>query len=132
MVDLLSGQVDLMFANIVGVLPYVKSGKVRAIAISSAKPSGLVPGTPPVAKDYPEFDMTAWMGILAPAGTSDALIASMNRDFIWALNLPDAKKFLNDQGAEVVAEGPDEFSAFMRKESALFERIIRNAGIPKD
>ena len=82
LVDLMSGQVDLMFANIVGVLPFVKSGKVRAIAISCAKPSALVPEIPPVAKDYPEFDITAWMGIFAPAGTPDDLIASINRDFV--------------------------------------------------
>ena len=132
LVDLMSGQVDLMFANIVGVLPFVKSGKVRAIAISSAKPSSLVPDMPPVAKDYPEFDMTAWMGVLAPAGTPDGLIASIQRDFVWAVNLPDTKKFLNEQGAEVVAEGPAELSAFVHRESALFERIIRDAGIPKN
>jgi tripartite-type tricarboxylate transporter receptor subunit TctC len=132
LVDLMSGQVDLMFANIVGVLPFVKSGKVRAIAISSAKPSSLVPDMPPVAKDYPEFDMTAWMGVLAPAGTPDGLIAFIQRDFVWAVNLPDTKKFLNEQGAEVVAEGPAELSAFVHRESALFERIIRDAGIPKN
>ncbi|MEI7671044.1 MAG: tripartite tricarboxylate transporter substrate-binding protein [Deltaproteobacteria bacterium] len=131
-IDLISGQVDLMFANIVGVLPMVKSDRVRAIAVSSAKPSMIVPEVPPVANVFPEFDMTGWMGIFAPAGTPSDLIASINRDFIWALSLPESKKYLSEQGAEVVAEGPGELSAFVRKESALFEKIIKNAGIPKD
>lgn len=131
-IDLMSGQVDLMFANIVGVLPLVKSGKVRAIAISSAKPSAIVPGVASVASVFPEFDMTGWMGIFAPAGTPDEVIASINRDFSWALNLPETRRYLSDQGAEVVAEGPHELAAFVRKESALFEKIINKAGIPKD
>jgi tripartite-type tricarboxylate transporter receptor subunit TctC len=131
-IDLMSGQVDLMFANIVGVLPLVKSGKVRAIAVSSAKPSAIVPGVSSVASLFPEFDMTGWMGIFAPAGTPNELVESINRDMVWALNLPETKKYLSDQGAEVVAEGPNELAAFVRKESALFEKIINKAGIPKE
>lgn len=131
-IDLMGGQVDLMFANIVGVLPLVKSGKVRAIAISSAKPSAIAPGIPSVASVFPEFDMTGWMGIFAPAGTPNELVASINRDLVWALNLPETRKYLSDQGAEVVAEGPSELAAFVHKESALFEKIIKDAGIPKD
>lgn len=131
-IDLMSGQVDLMFANIVGVLPLVKSGKVRAIAVSSAKPSAMAPGVSSVAGVFPEFDMTGWMGIFAPAGTPNELVELINRDMVWALNLPETKKYLSDQGAEVVAEGPNELAAFVRKESALFEKIINKAGIPKE
>jgi tripartite-type tricarboxylate transporter receptor subunit TctC len=131
-VDLLSGQVDLMFANIVGALPHVRAGKMRAIAVSSAKPSAAVPGIPPVATAYPQFDMTAWMGIFAPAGTPKELVSSINRDFVWALTLPDSKQRLNEQGADVVAEGSAELTAFLRKESALFAKIIKTAGIPQE
>ena len=131
-VDLLSGQVDLMFANIVGALPQVKAGKMRAIAVSSAKPSGAAPGVPPVASVYPEFDMTGWQGIFAPAGTPKDLIAAINRDFVWALTLPETKQRLTEQGAEVVAGGPAELGAFVRRESAVLEKIIKTAGIPKE
>ena len=131
-VDLLSGQVDLMFANILGALPQVKAGRMRAIAVSSAKPSGAAPGVPPVASVYPEFDMTGWQGIFVPAGTPKDLVAAINRDFIWALNLPDTTQRLTEQGADVVAEGPAHLAAFVRRESALLAKIIRTAGIPQE
>jgi tripartite-type tricarboxylate transporter receptor subunit TctC len=131
-VDLLSGQVDLMFANIVGALPQVKAGKMRAIAVSSAKPSSAVPGVASVASVYPAFDMTAWMGIFAPAGTPADLVAAINKDFVWALTLPESKQRFSEQGAEVIAEGPAELGAFLKKESALFAKIIKSAGIPQE
>ena len=131
-VDLLSGQVDLMFANILGALPQVKAGRMRAIAVSSAKPSGAAPNVPSVASVYPDFDMTGWQGIFVPAGTSKDLIASINRDFIWALSQPDVRQRLTEQGADVVAQGPTELAAFTRKESALFAKVIKSAGIPPE
>jgi tripartite-type tricarboxylate transporter receptor subunit TctC len=131
-VDLLSGQVDLMFANIVGALPQVKAGKMRAIAVSSAKPSSAVPGVASVASVYPAFDMTAWMGIFAPAGTPADVVAAINKDFVWALTLPESKQRLSEQGAEVIAQGPAELSAFLKKESAVFAKIIKSAGIPQE
>jgi tripartite-type tricarboxylate transporter receptor subunit TctC len=131
-VDLLSGQVDLMFANIVGALPQIKAGRMRAVAVSSAKPSTAVPGVPSIASVYPEFDMTAWMGIFAPAGTSKELIGSIHRDFQWALTLSDTRQRLNEQGAEVVAEGPAELAAFLKRESAVFANIIKASGIPQE
>jgi tripartite-type tricarboxylate transporter receptor subunit TctC len=129
-VDLLSGQVDLMFANIVGALPQVKAGKMRAIAVSSAKPSAAVPNVPPVATVFPEFDMTAWMGIFAPAGTAPDVVNAISGDFAWALTLPESKQRLSEQGADIVAAGPAELAAFTKKESAVFAKIIRSAAIP--
>ncbi|MDB5923084.1 MAG: hypothetical protein JWN13_2020 [Betaproteobacteria bacterium] len=131
-VDLLSGQVDLMFANIVGALPQVKAGKMRAVAVSTSKPSAVVPGVPSIGSVYPEFDMTAWMGIFAPAGTPKDIIAAINKDFVWALTLPESRQRLTEQGADVVAEGPAELATFLRKESALFAKIIKTAGVPQE
>jgi tripartite-type tricarboxylate transporter receptor subunit TctC len=131
-VDLLSGQVDLMFANILGALPQVKMGRMRAIAVSSAKASSAAPGVPPVATVFPDFDMTGWQGIFAPAGTPKDIIAAINRDFVWALTLPESRQRLTEQGADVVAEGPAELGSFVRKESALLEKIIKAAAIPQE
>jgi tripartite-type tricarboxylate transporter receptor subunit TctC len=72
------------------------------------------------------------MGIFAPAGTPKDLVASINRDFVWALTLTESRQRLAEQGAEVVAEGPAELAALTKKESALFEKIIATAGIPKE
>jgi tripartite-type tricarboxylate transporter receptor subunit TctC len=131
-VDLIAGQVDVMFANIVGALPQVKAGRLRAIAVSSAKPSAAAPGVAPIAATYPGFDMTAWMGIFAPAGTPKDLVASIHRDFASVLTLPETRQRLAQQGADVVAQGPAELAAFMKNESAVFAKIIRNAGIPQE
>ena len=130
-VDLLNGQVDLMFANILGALPHTKTGRLRAIAVSSAKPASAAPGVPPVASVYPGFDMTGWQGIFAPAGTPKDLIAAINRDFIWALTLPESKQRFGELGAELVAEGPDALAAFTRRESAVIAKIIKSARIPQ-
>ena len=131
-VDLIAGQVDVMFANIVGALPQVKAGRLRAIAVSSAKPSAAAPGVAPIAQAYAGFDMTAWMGIFAPAGTPKDLVASIHRDLASVLVLPETKQRLADQGADVSAQGPAELAAFMKKEIAVFARIIKDAGIPQE
>jgi tripartite-type tricarboxylate transporter receptor subunit TctC len=131
-VDLMSGQVDVMFANIVGALPQVKAGRLRAIAVSSARPSPVMPELPTVASVFPGFDMTGWQGIFAPAATPGEIVAAINRHFLWALTLSETKQRLTGQGAEVIAEGPAELAAFIRRESALFAKIMRTAGIPQE
>ncbi|HEX2830838.1 MAG TPA: tripartite tricarboxylate transporter substrate binding protein [Burkholderiales bacterium] len=131
-VDLIAGQVDVMFANIVGALPQVKAGRLRAIAVSSAKPSAAAPGVAPIAQAYPGFDMTAWMGIFAPAGTPKELVAAIHRDLASVLVLPETRQRLAQQGADVIAQGPAELAAFMKKESAVFAKIINDAGIPQE
>ena len=121
-----------MFANILGALPQVKAGRMRAIAVSSANGSEAVPDVPPVAKDFPDFDMTTWQGIFAPAATPKDLVEFINRNFMWALTLPDTKQRFSEQGAEIVAAGPAQLATFVRNESALFERIIKTAHIPRE
>jgi tripartite-type tricarboxylate transporter receptor subunit TctC len=69
---------------------------------------------------------------LPPAGTPADLVAAINKDFVWALTLPESKQRFSEQGAEVIAEGPAELGAFLKKESALFAKIIKSAGIPQE
>jgi tripartite-type tricarboxylate transporter receptor subunit TctC len=132
LVDLVSGQVDLMFNNVLISATYVRNAKVRGFAVSTAKPSPSLPEVPPVATVYPGFDVHSWMGIYAPPGTPKELIATLHRDIAAVLNLPESKQRLNELGAEVVAGGPEELSAFARRESELFGKIIAATGIPKE
>lgn len=132
LVDLISGHVHVQFNNVVGSLGHVQTGKLRALGVSTATPSSVLPDVPPVAKTYPGFDVASWMGVYAPAGTPRPVIDQVTRDVAWALNEPDAKKRLNDVGAEVVAAGPAELAAYTRNESALFAKLIATAGIPKE
>jgi tripartite-type tricarboxylate transporter receptor subunit TctC len=128
-VDLIAGQVELMFANIVGVLPHVKSMRVRALAVSSAKRSAALPDVPSVAEAYPDFDVTGWMGIFAPAGTSREIVAKVSGDIVRVLGRPDIRERFAGQGAETIAGSPDQLASFVRKESALYAGIIKSARI---
>jgi len=130
--DLISGHVQVQFNNVVGALPHVKTGRLRALGVSTATPSSVLPDVPPVARTYPGFDIASWMGIYAPAGTPKPIIDQITRDVAWALNVPEAKRRLTELGAEVVAGGPDALTAYARSESALFGKLVSAAGIPKE
>jgi tripartite-type tricarboxylate transporter receptor subunit TctC len=132
LVDLVSGQVDLMFNNVLISATYVRNGKVRGLGVSTAKPSVSLPEVPPVASVFPGFDVHSWMGIYAPPATPKDLVAALNRDVAAVLNLPETKQRLSELGAEVIAGGPGELAEFARKESELFGKIITAAGIPKE
>ena len=132
LVDLISGHVHVQFNNVVGALGHVQAGKLRALGVSTATPSGVLPQVPPVAKTFPGFDVASWMAVYAPAGTPPLLIEQLTRDVALSLNERDAKKRLNELGAEVIAAGARELSAYARNESALFGKLIATAGIPKE
>jgi tripartite-type tricarboxylate transporter receptor subunit TctC len=131
-VDLISGQVELMFANIVGVLPHVKSGRVRAVAVSSARRAAVLPEVASVAETYPEFDATGWMGMFAPAGTARDIVAKLHGDIAKVLARQDIRERLANQGAEVIAGTPEQLAVFVRRESALYAKIIQSSGIRID
>jgi len=129
LVDLIAGQVDLMFANIVGALPHVKSGRVRAIAIASSKRTPLLPDVPGVAETYPQFDVQGWLGLFAPAGTPAAIIAKVNRDLMHVLQLPAMRERLVNQGAEVIAGPPEQLAERMRADWPRYAELIKRIGL---
>jgi tripartite-type tricarboxylate transporter receptor subunit TctC len=132
LIDVMSGQVDLMFANIVGVLQHIKTGKVRAIAVSSVKRAATLPAVPSIADTFPELDATGWTGIFAPAATPRDIIAKLNTDINTVLARQDIRERFAEQGAEVVGGTSDQLAAFVRRESALYAKIIRSSGIKID
>ena len=132
LIDVMSGQVQLMFANIVGVLQHIKTGKVRAIAVSSAQRSSILPDVPSVADTFPAFDATGWTGIFAPAGTPKEIIARLHGDITSVLARADIRERFAGQGAEVIASSPEQLAAFVRRESALYVKIIRSSSIKVD
>ena len=131
-IDLIGGQVELMFANILGVLTHVNSGRVRALAVSSARRAEVLPNVPGVAETYPEFDITTWVGIFVPAGTPKDITARLQGDFIKVLARQDIRAHLASQGVEVVASSGEQLAAFIRRESALYAKIVQTSGIRVD
>lgn len=128
-IDLFSGQVALMFANIVGVLPHISANKVRAIAVSSARGSAVLPKVPGVAATLPEFDLDGWMGIFVRAGTPPQIVAKLHKDIEAAVSNEEFKQRFGKRGADVVVGGPEGLARIVRSELALYGKIIRSAGI---
>jgi tripartite-type tricarboxylate transporter receptor subunit TctC len=128
-VDLIGGQVDLMFANIVGTMQHLKSARVRAIAVSSAQRAAVLPDVPGMAETYPAFDITTWSGIFLPGGTPRELVAKVGADVGRVLARPDVRDRFAAQGAETRPGSPEQLADLVRKETALYANVIKAAGI---
>jgi tripartite-type tricarboxylate transporter receptor subunit TctC len=128
-IDLLSGQCEVMFANIVGVLPHIWAKRVRPIAISAAKGAPVLPGVPGVAATLPQFDIDGWMGIFVRAGTPAGIIAKMDKDITAVVENREFRERFAKRGAEVVVGGPEGLAKIVRDELPLYAKIIKSAGI---
>lgn len=128
-VDLMSGQVDTMFANIVGTMPHLRTGRVRAVAVSSAARSPLLPEVPSVAETYKGFDMPTWSGLFAPAGTSRDIVAKINADLNKVLQRSDVKERFVNQGSEATPSTSEALAEHVRKETVMYAKVIKAAGI---
>jgi tripartite-type tricarboxylate transporter receptor subunit TctC len=129
-VDLLAGQVKVMAPNVLTALPHIKSGKLRALAVTSGKRSQALPEVPTVAEaGLPGYDSTQWYGVLAPAGTPREIVARLHAEIVRALRDPEVGKRLEADGAEAVGSSPEEFSAFIRSETEKWAKVARAAGI---
>jgi tripartite-type tricarboxylate transporter receptor subunit TctC len=130
---ILGGQVPFMFATTIGILPRVRSGQLRGLAVSSAKRIAAAPELPTVAESgVPGFDVVAWFGFFAPAGTSKALVDRLSAETRTALSAGDLRKRLIDLGAEPLGSTPEEFAAYVQAEFQRWGRLAREAGIRLD
>ena len=127
--ELASGQVDVMFATVPTAASFVKSARVKVLALTSDKRSNIAPGMPTMSESIPGFGTETWVGLLAPAKTSPELIARINAESIKALTKPDMQARLAEQGLEAVGSTPKEFDAFIRNEMARWGKIIREQKI---
>ena len=127
---LIAGEAQLSFANAAAALPHVKSGRLKALAVTSAAPSALLPGMPTVAASgLPGYEAENMNGLFAPAKTPAAIVGRLNRECVRILNGPDVKeKFLNS-GVEVIGSSPEKFAARIKSEIARMGKVIKDAGI---
>ena len=131
LIDVVAGHVPLTAANILSTLPLVKSGRVRAYGVTSAKRASGAPDIPTIAEaGVPGYEAVTWFGLLAPAGTPREIVSRLHADVVRALQDPAVKKRFIDDGAEPTPSGsPEEFAALIRAEIAKWARVIRDAGI---
>jgi len=127
--DLLAGNVQLMFADIGTALPHIRSGRLRALAVTSAQHSPLLPGVITMAEaGVPDFDLSGWMGLFAPAGTPPAIVARLNKEFVAALNTPEVADGLSALSLQPSPMAPAQFAAFVRTENAKWSRLVKDSG----
>jgi len=130
MIDLLGGNINLIFATAASAVGHMKAGKIRALAVSTAKRSGLVPELPTVAEaGLKGFEANNWYGLLAPAKTPRNVIDRINKETILVMNLPDVKDYLFRQGLDVSPSTPEAFGAYIKSEKAQWEKVIKAAGL---
>lgn len=127
--DLLAGQVQMMFDNLPSVLPMVQSGKLRALAVTSAKPAPILPDVPPIGKFLPGFEATPWFGFVGPAGLPKDIVAKLAEHLIRAVKSPDVVKALEARGGEIVTDTPEAFGALIKSEGDQMRQLIKDANI---
>jgi len=128
-VDLMSGEIQVMFGNVSGPLEFIRQGRLRALAVSSLKPSPVLPGLPKLADIYPGFNLVTWTGIFAPAGTPEAIRARLQGEFVGVVQLKDVRERLVALGNEIVAGNGADQAAMIDRELKLYAKIIQSAGI---
>jgi len=128
--DLIAGQVQVMFPNAGAVTPYIKSGRLRVMAIASAQPSTLAPEIPTVAASgLPGYESATTVGMFAPARTRASLIARLHQDIVRLIYTPEVKEKFFNAGAEVVGNTPQQFAATVKSDMARLGKVIRDAAI---
>jgi tripartite-type tricarboxylate transporter receptor subunit TctC len=131
--DLLAGQVNLMFDLVLTAQPHVKSGAARALAVTGLERSASLPNVPTVAESgVPGFEVSAWFGFFAPAGTPAAIVTALNAETVKAMRAPDLRERLAGQGADAVSSTPEQFAAYVKDELAKWTRVVKASGMKAD
>jgi tripartite-type tricarboxylate transporter receptor subunit TctC len=126
---LLSGEVSVMFATVTGIQPHVKTGRARALAVTTPKRSNMMPDVPTVAETLPGFEMLSWFGLLAPANTPPSIVNRVNAEMAKVLALPDVRAALTAQGFEVRGGTPADFGDYIKREIAKITKIAKAANV---
>ena len=130
MPDLLAGRISMVFGNITAVLPLVREGKLRALAVTSPRRWASVPDLPTMIEvGYKDFDSTAWFGLMAPAGTPQPIIDKIHQEAMRILARPDIRKRFEEIGMEAIGNTPAEFAAVIAAETPQWAKVIRDAGV---
>jgi tripartite-type tricarboxylate transporter receptor subunit TctC len=129
LVDLLGGHVFTYFSGMPPAMPHVRAGKLRGLAVSTAKRSAAAPDIPAVSESVPGFDVPTWFSLLAPAGTPRDIVAKLNAETVRSLNDPAVKPKLTALGAETTTLNADEVSAFIRQEIEKYARVVKSSGL---
>jgi tripartite-type tricarboxylate transporter receptor subunit TctC len=130
MTDLISGRLQLLCTSPAQVMSTIRDGKIKAVFVTGAKRMSQLPNVPTIQESgVPGFDVNAWVGLMMPAGTPDAIVQRLNKEIAAIITSPEIKTRLSNDGSEVVASTPEAFAGHIRRELDKWGTVIRNAGI---
>ena len=133
MIDLVGGQVQLVFATAASAVPQIKAGKIKGIAVTTIKRAALMPNIPTIAESgLPGFDANNWYGLLAPAKTPRPIIMRLNAEVTKVLAMPDVKDFLFNQGLDPAPGTPEQFGAYIKSEITKWAKVVKDSGARAD
>lgn len=133
MIDLIGGQVALMFSNQLGVLPHIKGGKLKALGVASAARSTALPDVPTFAEaGFPDFKVSVWWGVMGPAGVPKEIVNQLNREIVAGLSSPEMKGRLQTMSAQPIGGTPEQFAAFFAAETKRWAPIVKASGAKAD
>ena len=131
--DLIGGVVKVSVPGLAGMLPHIRSGRLRALAVTGAQRSPQLPDVPTLAESgYPSYSAYVWLGLLAPKGTPAAIIDLLNREVLAVLGLPEVRSYMANASIEAIGSTPAEFGAFFRAERDTWARVIQSSGAKLD
>lgn len=133
MTDAIGGHVPMIFASVTSAMPFIQSGKLKALAVTSAKRNPALPDVPTIAESgLPGFDITAWFGILAPAGTPRDIIQKLNAAMVKIINSPEMSEKIISLGGTPAANTPEEFAAFLKSDIPRWAKLVKDAEAKRD
>jgi tripartite-type tricarboxylate transporter receptor subunit TctC len=131
--DLIGGVVKVSVPGLAGMLPHIRSGRLRALAVTGAQRSPQLPDVPTLAESgYPSYSAYVWLGLLAPKGTPAAIIDLLNREVLAVLGLPEVRSYMANASIDAIDSTPAEFGAFFRAERDTWARVIQSSGAKLD
>lgn len=132
-IDLIGGRIAMMFDNLTTAMPFIRQGRLRALAVTSEKRVAVLPEVPTMVESgLPGFVVTPWWGIFAPAGTPKPIVAKLHHDIVAVLRSKDVRDLFSAQATDVVGNTPEEFALFVRGESARWSQVVKSSGATPD
>lgn len=126
--DLIGGNIQIMFAPLIDALGFIRSGKVKALGVTTSKPAPQVPGIPPISATLPGFEVATWNAIFAPKGTPAPVIATLSEHISKVMHSTEIQKTIEEQGSESVGSTPEDFKKFLDKEVVLWKQLVESSG----